>query len=172
MNVAKKSGFSQVCVIQGVPSDPCLVREFEEILLQIYGTRVQYLEEFITPPSANDDGCPVPGQGTRSDHFFAVHNDDLSGFSTRRLLIGARWVEDILWSVNYKKKIYPDRVFGYRTWDPEPDDIEDAELLINKIYYDHLRPPSVRNLSTGMLIVRQHEGGQPELHWVPRGRRS
>lgn len=167
MNVTRKPGFSQVCVRQGLVIEPSHSQVFEKCMLQLFGARVQYLEEFVTP-SVSDNGS---FSGYCTDLFFAVHDEDLSGFSTRRLQMGGRWVEDVLWSVNYHNKIYPDRVFGYRTWDPEPDAIEDAELVINKIYYDHLRPPSVRMLSRGMIIVQQFNGGKDQLNWVPGRKR-
>lgn len=115
-NVELRDGFTQVCVWPG-----CLVegdvKGFLKFLRDELGVRAQYLEEMDTGPDRDGDGGPVRDTGGRNDVFFAVHDDDLSGgFAVQRLAIGIRWIEDVLAEGNYSSPIYPERVFGYRSW--------------------------------------------------------
>ncbi len=117
--VMRKPRYEQVCVWEGTIVGEAKIQDFEAFMLRKFGARVQYLEEIKTAPDTyeRDDFHPVPGSGGRNDLFFAVHLDDLPSFSVPRLLAGIRWIEDVLSTVNYSSKIYPSRVFDYRTWD-------------------------------------------------------
>ena len=79
--------------------------------------RVQYLETILTKPDLDEEGNPVPETGGRSDIFFALHDDDVTGFTITRLSIGARWIEDVLSEMNGNRHLYPSRVQNYCLWD-------------------------------------------------------
>jgi hypothetical protein len=40
------------------------------------------------------------------------------------LYMGIRWVENVLSAANYRDPIYPERVFGYKSWTADTE--EDA----------------------------------------------
>lgn len=110
-NVKRLEQFSQVCIWPATIVGEDKIEEFEKFMLDNFGTRVQYLEEIETFP---DKG--VKESGGRNDVFFAVHNDDIGKFAVPRLSAGIRWIEDVLDKGNYRNRIYPERVFKYKTW--------------------------------------------------------
>jgi hypothetical protein len=110
-NPERKENFSQVCVWPATLVGQDKISEFEKFMLDEFKVRIQYLEEIQTFP---DKG--VEESGGRNDVFFAVHNDDIGHFSVPRLAAGIRWIEDVLSKDNYRNKIYPRRVFDYKTW--------------------------------------------------------
>lgn len=116
-NARRQPGFEQVCVWPGVKLRPGCTREWESVMLDM-GVRVQFLEEIETMPDTDKLGKRVRGTGGRIDTFFAVHREDIARLAVLRLELGIRWIEDVLWTVNYHSKIYPRRVFKYRTWNP------------------------------------------------------
>lgn len=122
-NVKRKPGYTQVCVWEGANVDESRIEEFEAIILLGEGARVQYLEEITTKPLCfEEDGdrfLEYESDRERTDLFFAVHDDDLQAFSTRRLKLGMRWVEDVYWDCNFQRGNYPCRVERYRTWNPD-----------------------------------------------------
>jgi hypothetical protein len=124
-NARKKPNFDQVCVWPGVKLRPGCTQEWESVMRDM-GVRVQWLEEIATRPDTDELGNKVPGTGGRTDIFFAVHREDIGRMAALRQELGMRWIEDVLWGVNYRSQIYPRRVFQYRTWDPD-----DPSLLGN-----------------------------------------
>jgi hypothetical protein len=114
-NAQKNEGFSQVCVWPATLVGEERAEEFEKYMMNKFETRIQYLEEIETFPDTNL-GENIEGTGGRNDVFFAVHNDDIGKFAVPRLEYGIRWIEDVLSKDNYKDKIYPTRVFEYKTW--------------------------------------------------------
>ena len=118
-----KDGFSQVCiwpacivVVDDKPKED-KINEFEQLMLDQFKVRVQYLEEIKTKPDYDiEDNKIVEKTGNRNDLFFAVHDEDVNRFAVPRLTLGIRWIEDTLATGNYKCHIYPDRVFKYVTW--------------------------------------------------------
>jgi hypothetical protein len=114
-NIQKKENYNQVCVIHGLLLKDDDIKDFEEKIQEVFGTRIQFLETIKTGPNL-EDGKPVEDTGGRSDVFFAVHNDDVGKFSVPRLMNGIRWIEDVLAECNYKSPIYPKRVFDYCIW--------------------------------------------------------
>lgn len=112
--------FNQVCVWPGTLVGPDQIDEFTSYMLNEFGVRVLYLEEIKTLPDVDSCGCPVPDTGGRNDLFFKIHDDDVMKFAVHRLMAGIRWIEDVLSDCNYNSPIYPERVFEYMTWDPNP----------------------------------------------------
>jgi hypothetical protein len=115
-NVERKKGFEQVCVWPGTLIKENEIKDFEEWILNEFKTRAQYLETIETEPDIKN-GKITEGTGGRHDVFFAIHKEDVGKFSIPRLSVGIRWVEDVLAKGNYKNKIYPKRVFKYKTWE-------------------------------------------------------
>lgn len=142
-NVKRKPGFKQVCIWPNSFVGPQGVEEFQDFMFREFGARVQYLEEIKTAPCTDSRGNHVPGTGGRNDLFFAVHTADLMAFALPRLYAGIRWVEDALSSINYRDKIYPGRVFRYRTWDgnPKPSELFDGSLVLKKQPENTANPP-------------------------------
>ena len=118
-NVQKKENYNQVCVIHGLLLEDGDVKDFEEKIKEVFGTRVQFLETIKTGPDLDLDGELVEGTGGRHDVFFAAHDDDLGKFAVPRLMNGIRWIEDVLAECNYRSPIYPKRVFNYCIWNKE-----------------------------------------------------
>ena len=114
-NIERKENYNQVCVWPGTIVGQEKIEEFQDFMLKEFNTRVQYLEEIKTFPDQRN-GKNVEGTGERNDVFFAVHQEDIGKFSVPRLMVGIRWIEDVLANGNYKNKIYPERVFDYKTW--------------------------------------------------------
>lgn len=117
-NVERKENYNQVCVVHGLLVPDNEVKDFEEKIQEVFGTRIQFLETIKTGPNL-EDAKPVEDTGGRSDVFFAVHNDDVGKFAVPRLKNGIRWIEDVLAECNYHSPIYPKRVFDYCTWNKE-----------------------------------------------------
>ena len=115
-NVKQNEDFTQVCVWPATILPAEEVKEFEQWMLDEFGVRAQFLETITTSPDLDQDGQVVPETGEREDIFFAIHKQDIAKFAVPRLLVGVRWVEDVLSETNYSSPIYPERVFGYRSW--------------------------------------------------------
>jgi len=126
MNTKLKEGFSQVCVWPAcvvvndnrVISSQEKIDEFEEFMFDQFKVRIQYLEEIKTEPD-QDGEKSIEGTGNRNDLLFAVHNEDIGKFAVPRLMVGIRWIEDVLAIDNYRSPIYPKRIFKYVTWNKE-----------------------------------------------------
>jgi hypothetical protein len=114
-NIERKENFNQVCVWPGTIVGQDKIQDFEKFMLEEFDTRVQYLEEIKTYPD-KENGKDVEGTGGRNDVFFAVYKEDTGKFAVPRLKMGIRWIEDVLDKGNYRDKIYPERVFDYKTW--------------------------------------------------------
>lgn len=115
-NVKLNEGFSQVCIWPATTVTPnSTPKDFEDWVLEKFGTKVQYLEEIKTLP---DTGDLENKTGGRNDVFFAVHKDDIMKFAVPRLKSGIRWIEDVTSSINgyLSNPIYPERVLEYKTW--------------------------------------------------------
>jgi len=110
-NVKLKEHYTQVCVWPATIVGDDKIIEFESFMLDTFGARIQYLEEIKTFPDKDD-----PNTGDRNDVFFAVHDLDVGKFAIPRLQYGIRWIEDVLDKGNYKNKIYPQRVYKYKSW--------------------------------------------------------
>lgn len=89
---------------------------------QTCGIRVQFLEEFAFPD-------PYTPGTTRTDIFFAIHEDDQPKLNAARReaangpnpdnhpALQLRWLEDVLMPINYIDPLYPSRVFEYvKAW--------------------------------------------------------
>lgn len=114
-NIERKENYNQVCVWPGTIVGKDKIEDFEKFILEEFKTRIQYLEEISTNPDI-ENGTEVEGTGGRNDVFFAVHSEDVANFSVPRLRLGIRWIEDVLDKGNYRQKVYPKRVFEYKTW--------------------------------------------------------
>ena len=93
-NAPIASGYGQVCVLHGVEIPPEHSKNY-----------LQFFEDFFKTNFG------------RSDIFFALHDDDVTGFTITRLSIGARWIEDVLSEMNGNRHLYPSRVQNYCLWD-------------------------------------------------------
>jgi hypothetical protein len=113
MNVERKKEYNQVCVWPATIIGKDKISEFEKYMMDNFQVRVQYLEEIKTFPNRPDDKTT----GGRNDVFFSVHDGDVGKFAIPRLSVGIRWIEDVLSKENYRNKIYPKRVFAYKSWD-------------------------------------------------------
>ena len=111
-NISKKEHFNQVCVWPACIVGKEKVDEFVILMQQEFNVRIQYLEEILTLPGFG-------GEGGRNDVFFAIHDEDIVQFAINRLQFGIRWIEDVLSPANYHDSIYPERVFGYKSWESE-----------------------------------------------------
>jgi hypothetical protein len=111
LTVQRKEGFSQVVLWPGVTGAKDNPAEFEQWILDEFGTRAQFLEEITTLPG---DGGP----GGRNDVLFAVHHEDIAKFAVPRLAYGMRWIEDVLKNEADRTthSIYPSHVSSYATW--------------------------------------------------------
>ena len=113
-NVALNPGFKQVCVWPGCIVKPDEISQVEELFLNEFDVRIQYLETVVTKPDIGEFGYLVEGTGGRHDILFAVHDEDVSKFAVSRLLVGIRWIDDVYGSEG--SNIYPRRVAGYKSW--------------------------------------------------------
>ena len=114
-NVVLKEGFSQVLMIHGVNAPPS-AKEFEDLIGEaLNGARIQYLEQVLTEPDIDEDGCRIEGTGGRSDLLFSVHSEDVGAISILRLQFGMRWIEDVI-KYNDNAHLYPARLDGYCRW--------------------------------------------------------
>jgi len=121
-NVARKEGYSQVCVWPGTIVGKGEEKKMEEFFKDELNVRVQFLEVIETGPDQDEAGNPVEDTGGRQDVFLAVHEEDVQSFAIPRLQFGIRWIEDVLANGNYRDKIYPARVFDYKTWNADGED--------------------------------------------------
>jgi hypothetical protein len=105
-NIKLRERFSKVCVMYNIcfNNDPKKIKAFERMMKNMLGIRIQYLEEIKI---FSDDEIT-----NRTDIFFAIHDLDVAKFTVPRLKIKIHWLDDVL-SSNYKKKIYPERIFNY-----------------------------------------------------------
>ena len=115
VNVERRHQYNQVAVwpgtlVVGELTEPELQQRsidgFEKWLLEDLGVRIQYLEEVTTLPGAG-------GPGGRVDALFAVHDEDVLVFATKRLAYGMRWIEDVRAEHNGGHEIYPQRLDDY-----------------------------------------------------------
>ena len=119
--IARNEDFTQVVVWPSTLLPPEQVDEFVQWVADNFlGTRVQFLESITTKPDYDD-----PASGGRADVIFAVHRDDVGKFAVPRLMVGMRWIEDVLdnetrhnieQGIPESYSIYPDHVKEYRTW--------------------------------------------------------
>lgn len=109
--------FTQVCVWPGTTGGAKDPKGFEAFILEEFGARALFLEEYTTAPDM-ENGFPVEDTGGRTDLIFAVHQADVGKFAVPRLVAGIRWIEDVLDNENYRGEgsIYPARFVEYRTW--------------------------------------------------------
>lgn len=95
--------FNQLCVWPGAIVGPGKEKEFEELILKEFGTRVKYETEVKTNPDLDENGNAIPSTGGRNDLLFFVHDEDIMKFAVPRLQVGIRWWEDV---VEYNKQSY------------------------------------------------------------------
>lgn len=114
-NIERKEKFSQVCVWPATIVGEEKIEDFEKFMKEQFDVKVQYLEEIKTSPDMDNDK-QIEGTGNRNDLLFAVHDEDVGKFAIPRLQAGIRWIEDVLDDHNYRQKIYPSRIFKYKTW--------------------------------------------------------
>lgn len=112
-NISILPDYTQVCVWPGTSLGGHPPEDFVAYIAENFnGVRVQVLEEIYTKPGSSPEET-----GNRCDLFFAVHKDDIGQFAVPRLSYGIRWIEDVLSTANYRGRIYPERVFKYKTWE-------------------------------------------------------
>jgi hypothetical protein len=92
----KDNNFTQLCVWQGVLLDGFTTQEFENWMLENFGTRVKYETEIKTLPDLDKYGNAIPETGGRNDVFFYAHTEDIPKFAIPRLQAGIRWWEDVV----------------------------------------------------------------------------
>lgn len=128
-NVKRNEDYLQVCIWEGTTlSEKEEIKPFENWFMTEFKVRVQFLEVIFTSPNSNDTSGETGG---RSDIFFAIHKDDVDKFALPKMMIGARWIEDVLSNTNeyYKNPLYPERVMEYKCWDAEVTSEELEELV-------------------------------------------
>lgn len=101
--------FTQLCVWQGVLLDGFTIEEFENWMLENFGTRIKYECEIKTNPDLDKNGNPVEYTGGRNDLLFYVHSEDVQKFAIARLQAGIRWWEDVV-GYNNSGYLYPQNV--------------------------------------------------------------
>ncbi len=116
-NIERKPNFTQVCVWPGTTLGTETPADFEKYIETEFGVRTQFLEIILTNPDLDEYGHAVKDTGGRSDIFFAVHSDDVGKFAVPRLMVGIRWIEDVLAVCNNNRHLYPSRVGDYRSWE-------------------------------------------------------
>jgi len=107
----ENNNFTQLCVWQGVVLDGFTIQEFEQWMLETFGTRIKYEREVKTLPDLDYNGRPVPDTGGRNDVFFFAHADDIPKFAVPRLQAGIRWWEDVV-GYNDNSHLYPQEVLN------------------------------------------------------------
>jgi hypothetical protein len=112
-SIAKNENFIQVCQWANTLVGESEKDKFEAWMQEQFDTRVQYLEEYTTNPTPDEEDT-----GGRNDVIFAVHSDDVTKFAIPRLSMGIRWIEDVLDNAkaNDELPIYPKHLKDYRTW--------------------------------------------------------
>jgi hypothetical protein len=123
--IKPKEGYSQVCVWPGMTIEEKDIKEFESLMFDRLGAKIQYLETIVTKPDIKN-GIEVLNTGGRHDVFFGVHEDSIPQFAASRLVHGIRWLEDVLANCNYRCHIYPDHVYNYITWNEEAIDFPEG----------------------------------------------
>ena len=101
--------FTQLCVWQGVLLEGLTTQQFEEYMLEHFGTRIKYETEIKTLPDLDKYGKPIPETGGRNDVFFYAHEEDIPKFAVPRLQAGIRWWEDVV-GYNDNAYLYPQEV--------------------------------------------------------------
>jgi hypothetical protein len=101
--------FTQLCVWQGVLLEGLTTQQFEEYMLEHFGTRIKYETEIKTLPDLDKYGKPIPETGGRNDVFFYAHEEDIPKFAVPRLQAGIRWWEDVV-GYNDNSYLYPQEV--------------------------------------------------------------
>ena len=109
--------YTQLCVWQGVVLDGFTIEEFEQWMLDNFGTRIKYETQVKTLPDLDKNGNKIPYTGGRNDVFFFAHADDINKFAVPRLEAGIRWWEDVV-GYNNNSYLYPKEVLDkYKlTW--------------------------------------------------------
>jgi hypothetical protein len=125
-NVELPEEHKQVCVWPGTTIEKEDIPEFEKWILEEFDTRAKYLETIITKPDEK-------GPGGRHDVFFSIHTEDIEKFCVPKMKMGARWLEDVLATINNNKHLYPSRIAKYQCWNADNDTEEEAEANTYKI---------------------------------------
>lgn len=104
--------YKQLCLIRDLKVGPENAENFEKIIFQKIGVRIRYRAEIEIYPYTKSDI-------TRNDIFFYVHEDDIIKFSIEKMIIGAKWWEDV-YHTEETKKIYPEKFLNSHPpmWDP------------------------------------------------------
>lgn len=105
--------FTQAVLWPGCILPAAQVPEFEEFILKELGARAKFIGSYKTLPDAE------PDSGGREDVLFYVHEEDISGFSVKRLALGMRWVEDVLDNEKRRNEgtIYVQEIHDLYSWD-------------------------------------------------------
>ena len=113
----KDNNYTQLCVWQGVELDDFTTQEFENWMLENFGTRIKYETEIKTLPDLDKYGNTIFRTGGRNDVFFYAHAEDIEKFAVPRLEAGIRWWEDVV-GYNNNSYLYPKEVLDkYKlTW--------------------------------------------------------
>jgi hypothetical protein len=93
--------YSQVCVWAGTTVSDNEIKDFEKFFKDEYKIRVKFIEVWFKK-STDVAYC-----------LFKIHEDDVSGFATKRFSIGIRWIEDV---IDNDKSLFPKRIKDMRTW--------------------------------------------------------
>jgi len=102
----KDNNFTQLCVWQGVLLEGLTTQQFEDYMLEHFGTRIKYETQIETLPDLDKYGNPIPETGGRNDVFFYVHAEEIPKFAVPRLQAGIRWWEDVV-GYNDNSHLYP-----------------------------------------------------------------
>jgi hypothetical protein len=103
------NNYTQLCVWQGVLLDGFTTQEFENWMLENFGTRIKYETEIKTLPDLDKHGNAIPDTGGRNDVFFYAHAEDIGKFAVPRLQAGIRWWEDVV-GYNDNSHLYPKEI--------------------------------------------------------------
>jgi hypothetical protein len=103
----KDKNYTQLCVWQGVLLDGFTTKEFEDYMLERFGTRIIFETEIRTLPDLDRKGNPITKTGGRNDVFFYVHKEDIPKFAVLRLNAGIRWWEDVFCFNTDNSHLYP-----------------------------------------------------------------
>ena len=98
--------FKQLCVWPGTRVGQEEIERFESFFKDELGVRIKYDEEVLTNP---DPGETLEQSGDRNEVLFFIHDEDIAGFAVKRLQMGIRWWEDVVFyndnSYLYSKEI-------------------------------------------------------------------
>ena len=105
----EEGNYTQLCVWPGCSLGDNTIEQFEQFMLEQFGTRIKFEQEVTTNPG-------LGGKGGRHDLFFFVHSDDIGKFAIPRLSAGIRWWEDVI--ENNSHTIYPKEILDKykQTW--------------------------------------------------------